>query len=238
MLKHTLALIGLTLSLGANAGIMSPDPSLDSTSALTLNLEGVVTQVDPIFSSLVSIGDSMAATFVYDPSLITSSSEFETDRYFYYSPLVEYEVSMGDVYAQGTGGRSEVSNNHIDSFDRVWDRFILQTGGVSYPSIPSLEALFDINALSVGMSLYDYVDADALTTSQPLESIPLELFDLGRSHVTIQMEVDGGDFDWQPMFARLTNAEITTLSAVPNPATIPLICIALAGLGWSRRRKA
>lgn len=204
--------------------------SASLASPIVIKLEGTVYSFDSIFSSLVSIGDPMIASFTYDPSLITRSVEFDPDRYFYYSPLVEYEVSMGDVYAYGTGGRSEVTNNYIDDNNRLWDRFILQTGGVSYPSIPTLENLFDINALSVSMTLYDFIDADALATSQALESIPLESFDLSQSAVSIQMEVVGGDFDWQPMFARITSAEIISLPEVPLPAAAWLFGSGLLGL--------
>jgi len=228
-------LLGALFVIAINSPIFT---SSSFASTIAIYMEGKVTQVDPIFSSLVSLGDPMVASFIYDPSLITRSIEFGADRYFYYSPLVEYEVSMGSVYAHGTGGRSEVSNNHIDQYDRLWDRFILQNGGVSYPFIPSLENLFDINALAVGMTLYDYVDADALTTSQPLENIPLESFDLSQSYVTIQMEVVGGDFDWQPMFARITSAEIVLLPEVPIPASAWLFGGGLLGLIGIARRKA
>ncbi|MGV7235279.1 MAG: hypothetical protein ACQ9ET_03380 [Nitrosomonadaceae bacterium] len=212
--------------------------SASIASPITIKLEGMVYSIDPIFSSLVSWGDPMTASFIYDPSLITFSREFDPDRYFYYSPLVEYEVSMGNIYAYGTGGRSEVTNNYIDENNRLWDRFILQTGGVSYPSIPALENLalenrFEINALSVSMTLYDFIDADALTTSEALQTIPLESFDMSQSAVSIQMEVAGGEFDWQPMFARIQSAEI-----VPIPPSVWLFASGLLGLIGTARKKA
>ncbi|NIB42962.1 PEP-CTERM sorting domain-containing protein [Pseudomaricurvus alkylphenolicus] len=204
------------------------------SSPIQIKVEGTVTQIDPIFSPLVSLGDLMTSTFVYDPAEISGSIEFDDDRYFYYSPLIEYEITMGGVFAYGTNGRSEVTNDHIDSFGRQWDRFILENSP-NQPSIPTLESLFDINRLAIGLVLYDYNDADALSNALPVGDIPLDSFDLDQSYVTIQMELEGGAFEWEPMFAHITSAEV---SSVPLPSSLWLLGGGLMGLFGFARRKA
>ena len=199
---------------------------------ISILLEGYVTSLDSIFSPLVSTGDTMTAKFIYDPGLASQPVMFDTNRFFYDSTLVEYEVSIGKVTASGVGGRSEVSNNYYDdSSNIIQDRFILQSAGGSTPLIPLLEGLFDVNRLSVSMTLYDYEDADALSSSLPLQTINFNSFD--NALVSIQMEVAGGEFDWQPMFATVTSAQI---SPVPLPAGIYLFISGLVGLGFTKAK--
>jgi hypothetical protein len=199
-------------------------------------LQGVVTNVAPAFSSLVSSGDSMSASFIYDTALITLSTQIDNDdRFFYYSPVSDYTVTFGAVTASGAGGRSEVTNDHYESpSNRLRDRFILESGGVSQPTSAALENIFDINKLSVGMTLYDYDDDDAnmLSSSQALSYSELMALDLTEASVSIQMEIAGDDFDWQPMFASVTEAEI---SVVPLPAAAWLFISAIAGLAGAKR---
>ena len=159
----------------------------------------------------------MTASFLYNPELVNRSVNFQPDRYFYFYPLVSYEVNIGAITATGTNGRSEVTNNYTDSLDRFWDRFILQDSNGNDPVIPVLESLFDINALAVGMTFYDYTDANALSSALSPENIDLDSFDRGRSYVTIQMELAGGTFNWIPMFARISSAEIVS---VPSPGSL------------------
>ena len=178
----------------------------------------------------MSNGDTMTAKFIYDPGLASQPVMFDTNRFFYDSTLVEYEVSIGKVTASGVGGRSEVSNNYYDdSSNIIQDRFILESAGGSTPLIPLLEGLFDVNGLPVSMTLYDYEDADALSSSLPLQTINFNSFD--NASVSIQMKVAGGELDWQPMFAIVTSAQI---SPVPLPAGIYLFISGLAGLGLIR----
>jgi hypothetical protein len=207
-------------------------------SPISIQLKGIVTQVDSIYSPLVSLGDSMTASFEYDYSLVNQAIEFGPDRYFYYSTLLSYEVSIGKIIASGLGGRSEVTNNYIDQNNRLWDRFILETGGVSYPHIPALENLFDINTLSVGMVFYDFIDADALTTSDSPQNILLSSFDINQSYVSIQMDLKGEPFIWQPMFARLTSAEIISAPEVPIPPSFSLFASGLLYLFTLKKPKA
>ena len=197
-------------------------------------LQGVVTNVAPAFSSLVSSGDSMSASFIYDTALITRSTHIDNDdRFFYYSPVSDYTVTFGAVTVSGAGGRSEVTNDHYESpSNRLRDRFILESGGVSQPTSAALENIFDINKLSVGMTLYDDDDANMLSSSQALSYSELMALDLTEASVSIQMEIAGDDFDWQPMFASVTEAEI---SVIPLPAAAWLFISAIAGLAGAKR---
>ena len=112
------------------------------------------------------------------------------------------------------------------------DRFILESGGVSQPTSAALENIFDINKLSVGMTLYDDDDANMLSSSQALSYSELMALDLTEASVSIQMEIAGDDFDWQPMFASVTEAEI---SVIPLPAAAWLFISAIAGLAGAKR---
>jgi hypothetical protein len=200
-LKATITVLLFVTSSLVNAGL------------IIIKVEGNLSQIDPVFSGLVNYGDKMQAFFQYDTASITRTSHFEPHRAFHYLNDFSYYIEMGPLTFSGNGGRAEVTNNHIDTNGRLWDRFILQRGGVGTIDSSALSAHFDIANIAAGVSFYDFIDADAISDTTLPSIISLDKFG-GPSHVTIQMNLDDGVFDWLPMFARISSSEIIY---VPEP---------------------
>jgi hypothetical protein len=200
-LKAVIVGLFFTTSCVVNAGL------------IIVKVEGQLSQIDPVFSGLVNYGDKVHAIFQYDSASITRTSHFEPHRAFHYLSDFSYYIEMGTLTFSGNGGRAEVTNNHIDTNGRLWDRFILQRGGVGTIDSSALDAHFDIANIAAGVSFYDFFDADALSDTALSSIVSLDKFG-GSSHVTIQMNLDDGVFDWLPMFARISSSEIIY---VPEP---------------------
>jgi hypothetical protein len=195
-------------------------PSANSA-VITMEFDGFVNEVRPIFAPLVSLGDEMTATFSFDPSSVTESFTHNSGERSHILSVLDYRVSMGDVIATGSGGRGDVRYNVGSRGDRiVFGNFDSQA-----VSAPALEELHDINRVFVGAVLYPITGY--LNSSELPSSISTDSLNIPPGYVTIQMEVAGGDFEWQPMFASISNARIFS---VPAPATMMLFGLGLFGL--------
>ena len=193
-------------------------PSANSA-VITMEFDGFVNEVRPIFAPLVSLGDEMTATFSFDPTSVTRSYNYPDSESFHYLSVLHYRVSMGGVTVIGSGGRADVRYN----VGSLGDRIILASSDSPFVSAPALEELHDINGLYVGVALWPI--AGGLSSAEMPTSISQDSFDIRGA--TIQMEVAGGDFEWQPMFASISNARIFS---VPAPATMMLFGLGLFGL--------
>lgn len=199
-------------------------------SPIKINAEGSITQLDPIFTGLVEYGDEMKATFQYDPASVSRISNFEPNRAFHYFDEFFFSVEMGELSFSGTGGRAEVTHDYLDSNGRVWDRFILETGGVATFYNNDLADYFDIANISASITFYDFTGNDAISATK-LPSVD-EILNFDRApSVSIQMNLDDGVFDWLPMFA---TSDTIDVQAVSEPKTslvlIPLLIMLISPL--------
>ena len=58
-------------------------PSANSA-VITMEFDGFVNEVRPIFAPLVSLGDEMTATFSFDPTSVTRSYNYPDSESFHY----------------------------------------------------------------------------------------------------------------------------------------------------------
>ncbi|MCU7554663.1 hypothetical protein OCL06_08630 [Alteromonas sp. ASW11-19] len=214
-MKFVFAVFLILLSLNAKSSLIE------------INATGYISQVDPIFDPLVSIYEPASITFRYAPLTVQRSSEFEPDRYFYYLGMLAYSLQFGDIQVVGNGGRLEVSNDFTVRSNGHVDRIIVQKGGVGDTTSDSLFSNFDITHISAGLTFYDY-DGQAINNGKiPMIFPELSLFETISS--TIQINIDDGEFDWLPMFARMTVVNISYVNTnsaltVNEPSGLLLVC--------------
>ncbi|GAC28601.1 hypothetical protein [Brumicola pallidula] len=180
-------------------------------SSIKINVEGSITQLDSIFSGLLEYGDDMKATFQYDPASVSRISNFEPNRAFHYFDEFFFSVEMGELNFSGIGGRAEVTHDYLDSSGRIWDRYILQTGGVATFYENELADYFDIANISASITFYDFTGNDAISDTKLPSVTEILSFDTA-PNVSIQINVDDGVFDWLPMFARSDEVEVIAVS--------------------------
>lgn len=210
-------------------------PSMVNASLIKINVKGSVTQIDPIFLGIVNYGDDMNASFIFDTAGVSRSYQFEPHRAFHYLPELSYTIQMGLLQVQGLGGRAEVTNDNTDSFGRVWDRFILQDGGAGIIETNGFSSINSIINVAAGLTFYDYYDANALKDTMIPKIIPLDLFS-GSSHTTIQINLDNGEFDWLPLFAKITSSEVIYVNQ-PNSASLMFLSILFLMRHYFRRNE-
>jgi hypothetical protein len=218
--------IAVLLALGTSLAYAVP---------VRVDVAGSVNSVDEPFFGMASYGASMSGYFIYDADLVTRRTMFGVDRFFHYTPVIEYELNLGGITGTGSAGRIEVTNDHTDSSNRFLDRIIVESGGIEEPSVPVVEAAFPVDAISVGFTFYDYVDANAIDAGLNLPPVlPLGSMDYGSpgSHVSIQA-IPSGTGEWTSVFAKITSFNI---QIIPEPSSLILGALASIGVLMRRRR--
>lgn len=214
-------IVVLALSLFCSTAYGSP---------IKIYAQGSITQLDPIFTGLVEYGDEMKATFQYDPASVSIISNSEPNRAFHYFDEFSFSIDMGELSFSGVDGRAEVTHDYLDSNSRIWDRFILETGGVATFYDNDLADYFDIANISASITFYDFTGNDAISGTKLPSVNEILNFDRAPS-VSIQMNLDDGVFDWLPMFARSDTVDVLTVS---EPKTslilIPLLILLITPL--------
>ena len=207
--------------------------SLNSFGALyNISLEGNITNVPEGLEESVFIGDNVSAFFLFSTSEFSSIVEFESERFFYNSSLISYEMNMGMIQASGGGGRIEISNDIIEN-NQIIDRLILQSSG-GLPQSQYLNGNFDLSSLHIGATFLDY-DASAFNEGYPFPTISLTDFETIALSIQYKVSTELDPEQFIVLGARASSAE---LSEVPLPAGIYLFLSGLVGLGLMRGRNA
>jgi hypothetical protein len=183
-------------------------------SLIKIFASGYVSYYEDEFKPFMSQGDLATVEFVINTNSLYRSSQFEVGRVFHYFDEFSYTVTLGRLTVNGEGGRAEVSNDYTDSFGRTLDRLIFETGGVGVSSSEGLSSMYDVENLSASIQLSDFINYDALISSDFPETINVSNFD-ERKTASIQFNINNGDFDWIASFAELTSISITKVSAPP-----------------------
>jgi hypothetical protein len=187
----------------------SPQASLIQISA-----SGYVSYHEDEFQPFMSLGDLATVDLVINTNSLYESSQFELGRAFHYFDEFYYTVTFGRLTVNGEGGRAEVSNDYTDSLGRTLDRLIFENGGVGISSSEGLSSMYDVENLSAGTHFSDFINYDALISSDFPETINLANFD-ERKTASIQFNINNGDFDWIASFAELTSVSIIKVSTPP-----------------------
>jgi len=178
-----------------------------ATVSFTFN--AVVTSVNPIVSS-VEIGDAIYGTFDYDNQAPPIS---DLGASVFYEPAVDGVVSVGSAAVWAFSDYRALAQNEI-AFDAWAFSNFSEATGETLDGIPVRQFLMSL--VDTTASVYDD------TVLPP--SLNLADFDLRSIQINATTTT-------------LINAQVTSLTAVPVPAALPLLVPALIGLITIRRRQ-
>jgi hypothetical protein len=209
---------------------------------IVYSMSGVFDLYDQING--ITLGQStFSASYTYDPA--TGNASFPDSTTATYSPyrltfsVPDLGLSLVDVPAPT--GTLEVRNNFQTTPPMVADQFSSQAGAIT-TSLPA-----SIAQLQTQFTLYD-PSANAFSSTNPPTSLDLASFSNrwfqlnivptvlppGPSSICAELGTGSGQCTAN---GTITALSVSTAGALPEPATIALVGLALAGLGVSRRRR-
>lgn len=197
--------------------------------ALSFQFSGVWTgsTTPPFVPLALPAATTFTGSFSYDPSLVGTAGPAGTTYLF-------GDMSV-DVFSNGAevvnfSAAINVANDNEILLPGVNDVF--QIGLILPDGIPqaaSLSSLLGVTVLGFQLDLVDQeedaISSEALPTAAELLSFNASLRNLG-----IRYRLQAGD-------EVLQLGQVLRISAIPNPSSISLLLIALAGVGFSARRR-
>ena len=198
-----------------------------SADPLTFAFTGQVEFVDPGLSSAAAVGDTVSGSFTFDTS-VPDALPADPTLGFYLSPG-GYSVAVGSFSSAGSGPFI-VTFNDFPTGPLLRDQYSVTLG--SQGQIVNGNAyerfVFDLMDVELAPAVPMTLTTDALPTA-PLLFDALDL----KSFFFAFLSPTRGEVHIQGSLTSLTQ-----LSTVPEPATMALFGIALAGLRFSRRKRS
>jgi hypothetical protein len=176
--------------------------------------------------------------------------------------IAKQQIYLDTGWADGTGFDLSVAANgsdgahqrdfifHVEKDASTGSLLVGGSNNTNFDTLGNLEASNHYAVVSSGWYTFQHVFSDVLGQL----SVDLNLIDAGGTTLftetrtsaidLIPTEVGGNRYGWFTFndIDRLaidnTMLEINTQATVPTPATLALFSLGLAGLGWSRRKKA
>lgn len=198
--------------------------------SLTFRFKGTVNQVAPELAGAFSVGQGIFGSYSFDSAETDSqSNEPNVGLYAYDSfrfRIGDYAGAADDPGGHGIGVFNDIGPPPSHDIYRVQNN-----RGIPQPILADpvagyipVEVSFQLTDLT-GTAL----DSDAL----PL--IPPDLSDFGYVRGFRLSFVEPGNVGGGPFFAVL--GKVISVSSIPEPATVVLMGLGLAGLGYMGRRK-
>ena len=189
---------------------------------VTYFFNGSLTTVQAPLSAAFSVGDKFAGSFTVNGS----DTDPSPDRAFYSGgPVFSADVAGHAFFNPGGVVGSTVVENNVSGFDN----FVVNGGlfGFSPPGFTAGDFFFilqDSNAV-------------ALTSDALIPSFPLALFGTKELGLAFLDSSGIAFIDGNLSYLSTTDPSITANPSIPEPASLPLVGIALAALGTLSMRQ-
>lgn len=215
MIKQIIALIGLTLSLSANATIIS------------VNMSGEITSLNAHASNdQFSIGDEVNWRFKF----LEQETGNITGIEHYLDGLQPISGNVGSYIFAMEAARVSLANNLVRSPDLTIDGVIVNGGSFTSPGGPVQDILTrtDFEMGTTDLSLLN----DLNLTRDVFDKLSVTEAD----YVPLTLNFWFGNNPGNRIVASVLSITVSQVP-IPAPATLALFTIGLAGLGWSRRKQ-
>jgi len=193
-------------------------------SPITFHFGGIVTSVDPLLTGTFTVGDPISDILTVDTAAADTAPGPTVGMYQY----ISFQLQFGSYVASSLPGvNSIVSVFNEPSFDLFQALSAFSAVGAPVNGLTLVSG-----ATTLLDSTHMVFNSDALPTSLNLGSF--DIADTSLSFCATPGDPGNCNTHLQQVFGSITSLSVT--SSVREPATLTLLGLGLAALGWSRRQ--